>query len=233
MQVVILCGGKGTRLYPLTQKIPKAMVPIFGKPFLYYQIKLFKKNGFANFLLCVGYKGSFIKKYFGDGSKLGVRIVYSDEGQHLLGTAGALKKAEKLLEKEFMVIYGDSYINFNFKKAINFFHKHNKWGLMTVYKNDNKIEPSNVVVKNGYVVYYDKQEKIPEMHYIDYGLSIFKKDILKFVSKQKFIDLSLVFKKLIERKHLLAYPVKKRYYQIGNYKGLREFKSYIKEFLTK
>ena len=227
MQIVILCGGKATRLYPLTKKIPKSMMRFEGKPFLEQQLDLLKKNRIFDIVLCVGYKAEQIKKYFGDGRKFGVRIKYSSDKKRLLGTGGALKKAENFLEDSFMAMWGDSYLPFNFQKAIKFFKKFDKLGLMTVYKNMDRYEPSNVEVKDNLVKFYSKKRKTKKMKYIDYGVSIFKKEVLKFVPKNKVYDLSQLQQLLIKKRELLACPVEKRFYQIGSPEGLKEFKKYI------
>lgn len=228
MQVVILCGGLATRLMPITTKIPKSMVLIKNKPFLEYQLKLLKSNGLRDIVLCIGYKGAQIKKYFGKGKKFGVSIKYSSDGKKLLGTAGSLKKAEKLLKEEFLLMYGDSYLPFDFQRAIKFFREEKKLGLMTVFKNYNKYEESNVKVSGKMVKKYSKKFRTKDMRYIDYGASIFKKEILKFIPKNKFYDLSLIHKVLIDKEQLLAFDSKKRFYQIGSFEGLEEFKKYIK-----
>jgi len=227
MQIVILCGGEATRLYPLTKKIPKSMIKIGDKPFLEHQLDLLKKNRIFDIVLCVGYKAEQIKKYFGDGRKFGVRIKYSSDKKRLLGTGGALKKAENFLEDSFMAMWGDSYLPFNFQKAIKFFKKFDKLGLMTVYKNMDRYEPSNVEVKDNLVKFYSKKRKTKKMKYIDYGVSIFKKEVLKFVPKNKVYDLSQLQQLLIKKRELLACPVEKRFYQIGSPEGLKEFKKYI------
>ncbi len=212
MQVVILCGGKATRLHPLTKKIPKSMIKIADRPFLEHQLDLLKKNGFENILLCVGHKAKQIKDYFGNSVK------YSRD--ELLGTGGALKNAEKILEDTFLVMYGDSYLLFDFQKAIKFFQKSNKLGLMTVFKNINRYEISNVKIKKELVLSYSNKRK--DMEYIDYGVSIFQKQILKCIPQNKFFDLSQLHKLLIKKKELLAYEVKQRFYQIGTPEGLKE-----------
>jgi NDP-sugar pyrophosphorylase family protein len=226
--MVILCGGLATRLYPLTKKISKSMIKIEGKPFLEHQLDLLKKNGIKNILLCIGYKGEQIKKYFGNGRKFGVKIRYSQEKKKLLGTGGALKKAEKLLEDNFLVMWGDSYLPFDFQGAIKFFKKFNKSGLMTVYKNCDKYEPSNVEVEGNLVKVYSKKRKTKKMKYIDYGVSIFKKEALKYIPKNKVYDLSKLNQLLVKKKQLLAFPARKRFYQIGTFEGIEEFRRYIK-----
>lgn len=228
MQIVILCGGKATRLYPLTKKITKSMIKINGKPFLEHQLELLKKNGIFDMIFCIGYKGGQIEKYFGDGGRFGVKIRYSREKEKLLGTGGALKKAEILLDEIFFVIYGDSYLPFNFKKSINYFNKFDKLGLMVVYRNQDRYEKSNVVVKNSLVIEYNKKNQTKEMKYIDYGVSIFRKKALKFLPKNQVYDLSQLHQSLIKKKQLLAFPVRKRFYQIGTFSGIEEFREYLK-----
>ena len=228
MQIVILCGGKATRLYPLTKKIPKSMIRFEGKPFLEQQLDLLKKNRIFDIVLCVGYKAEQIKKYFGDGKNFGVEIKYSSDKKKLLGTGGALKKAENLLEDSFLVMWGDSYLPFNFQKAIKFFKKSNKPGMMIVFKNLNKYEPSNVEVKNNLVKSYSKKRKTKKMKYIDYGISIYRKEVLKHLPKNQICDLTKLQQALIKKRQLLAYPAEKRFYQIGSPDGLEELKNYIK-----
>jgi len=228
MQIVILCGGKATRLYPLTKKIPKSMMRFEGKPFLEQQLDLLKKNRIFDIVLCVGYKAEQIKKYFGDGKNFGVEIKYSSDKKKLLGTGGALKKAENLLEDSFLVMWGDSYLPFNFQKAIKFFKKSNKPGMMIVFKNLNKYEPSNVEVKNNLVKSYSKKRKTKKMKYIDYGISIYRKEVLKYLPRNQVCDLTKLQQVLIKKRQLLAYPAEKRFYQIGSPDGLEELKNYIK-----
>ena len=228
MQIVILCGGIAIRLFPLTKKIPKSLIRFAGKPFLEYQLELLKKNGIFDIVLCIGYKGEQIKKYFKDGRKFGLKIKYSSDKKKLLGTGGALKKAENLLEDSFLVMWGDSYLPFNFQKAIKFFKKSNKPGMMIVFKNLNKYEPSNVEVKNNLVKSYSKKRKTKKMKYIDYGISIYRKEVLKHLPKNQICDLTKLQQALIKKRQLLAYPAEKRFYQIGSPDGLEELKNYIK-----
>lgn len=228
MQIVILCGGAATRLHPLTKKIPKSLIRIARKPFLEHQLNLLKKNGISDIILCIGYKGEQIKKYFKDGKKFGVKIRYSSDGKKLLGTGGAFKKAEDLLEDIFLVMWGDSYLPFNFQKAIKFFKKSNKLGLMAVFKNLDKYELSNVEVEKNLVKSYSKKRKTKKMKYIDYGVSIYRKEVLKFIPKNQIYDLSRLQQTLIKKRQLLAYSAEKRFYQIGSPAGLEEFKNYIK-----
>jgi NDP-sugar pyrophosphorylase family protein len=229
MQIVILCGGKATRLYPLSKRIPKSIIKINGKPFLEYQLELLKKNGIFDMIFCTGHKGEQIEKYFGDGGRFGVKIRYSREKEKLLGTGGALKKAESLLDEIFFVTYGDSYLPFNFKKSIDYFDKFDKLGLMTVFKNCGKYEPSNVEVKENLVKSYSKKRKTKKMKYIDYGVSIFRKKALEFLAKNQVYDLAKLHQILIRKRQLLAFESKIRFYTIGSFRELEEFENYIKK----
>lgn len=227
IQVVILCGGMANRLQPLTDKVAKSMILVQGEPFLEHQLNLLRKYDIKGVVLCVGNFAEQIRYYFGDGKRWGVRLQYSYDGDEPLGTGGALKQAESLLGDVFMVMYGDSYLPFNFRSAIDFFQRFNKLGLMTVYKNQNQIEPSNVEVEGDYVKAYDKTLRTAQMEYIDYGLSIFRKPALGLIPAPTPIDLAYLHQELIKQRELLSFRVKDRFYQIGTAEGLREFSSHI------
>ena len=227
MQIAILAGGLATRLQLLTERIPKSMIMIEGKPFLQYQLEFLKKGGITNIVLCVGYLSEQIETYFGDGKRFGVNIRYSKEGERLLGTAGALKNAENLLEEEFFVMYGDSYLFLNFKEILLHFQKFNKSALMVVYKNHDKYDKSNVVVKNGMVKKYDKKHKTKDMIYIDYGVSILRKKVLDMIPRNEVYSLEELVPALINQNEMLAFETRERFFEIGSYRGLEEFKKYI------
>jgi MurNAc alpha-1-phosphate uridylyltransferase len=227
MQVAILAGGLATRLRPLTEKIPKSMVMIRGRPFLEYQLDFLKKSGVTSVVLCIGYLAEQIEDYFGDGRNLGMNITYSYEGQQLLGTAGALKKAEKLLEDPFFTMYGDSYLSLDFADAMSYFKSQNKLALMSVYRNCDRYERSNTVIEGGLVRTFSKKEKTEGMVYIEYGANIFRRPALELIPEGLPYSLEELFPELIRRKELLAYEVRKRFYQIGSAEGLEEFKRYV------
>jgi len=176
MQVVILAGGLGTRLRPLTYKIPKAMVPIKGKPFLEHQLKILKNNGLNDILICIGYLGEEVKKYFGNGEKWGLNIEYSFEREPL-DTGGAIKNAEDRLENEFLALYGDTFLDINYKDLISYSRKKAKLGTIVVFKNKPKIFKNNIEIN-------DKKEVIERVYQevesisIDYGVSEKSKNIL-------------------------------------------------------
>lgn len=226
MQAVILAGGLATRLRPLTETIPKSMVLINNKPFLQYQLELLKNNGVTDIVLCVGYLHEQIEDYFQSGKDFGVNIKYRREGTNLLGTAGALKNAADLLDEKFFLIYGDSYVFLDFQRIMSYFNAHSELALMVVYKNNDKYDKSNVCLNGDKVSKYDKNAG-ENMIYIDYGVSLLRKKILRFIPEGVIYSLDDVFKQIIKRNSMLAFEAKERFYEIGSFRGLGEFTNFI------
>jgi NDP-sugar pyrophosphorylase family protein len=222
MKIAILAGGLGTRLGSLTKDTPKSMIKICGKPFLEYQLGLLKKHHLREMVLCVGYLKDEIEGYFGDGSRFGVRIEYSEE-EKPLGTAGALRNARNLLEDDFLVLNGDSYLAISYGEVIEKYKLGNKLGLMVVYRNNDRYDKSNVTIADGLVTNYDRSGRIENMNYIDYGLSILNKKALEFVPQGKFSQLDEVYRELIKRRELMAFETDVRFYEIGSVQGLEDF----------
>lgn len=227
MQVAILAGGLATRLGEFTRHQPKAMVRIEGKPFLQFQLEFLRRGGVTDIVLCLGHLGEQIESYFGLGDKFGMSLKYSYE-KPLLGTAGALKNAQALLQEVFFTLYGDSYVFVDFKAALAFFASQNKLALMTVYQNFNRYDRSNTVVEGGMVKKFSKEEKNGDMVYIDYGVNIFRKQVLEMVPEGQPYSLEELFPRLIERKEFLAWEVKERFYEIGSPQGLKDFTDYVR-----
>ena len=227
MQIVILAGGLATRLRPLTEKMPKSMVLVEGKPFMEYQIELLKGQGVTDIVMCIGYLGEKIKDYFQDGERFGVRIRYSEEKDRLLGTAGAIKNAEPLLAEHFFVTYGDSFLMLDYGKIACYFERFDKLGLMVVYKNYNRWDRSNVVVEGNLVKVYDKKTQLPGMDCIDEGLSILRRRALAMLRPRKVRSLDDFYQGLIEAGELLAFETQQRFYEIGSPAGLEEFRQLI------
>ncbi len=225
--IVILAGGEGRRLYPLTKTIPKAMLKVAGKPFISHQLALLKKNGIKKVIICAGYLGRQIKDFVKDGRDFGVKINFSFDGRKLRGTGGAIKRALPFLEDVFFVIYGDSYLPVTFRPISDYFFSRCKNGLMTVLENDNKWGTNNVFYNKGNILMYDKERAMKDMRYIDYGLSIFRKDVFTGAAYGDIFDLANVYKGLIRKGDLLGYEVKKRFYEIGSRKGLMETRRYL------
>ena len=174
LPVAILAGGLATRLRPITEKVPKLLVEVAGEPFFSHQLHLLKKNGLTKIVLCVGYLGEKIVEHYGDGSKWGMHIEYSFDGERLLGTGGALVRALPRLGSAFYVLYGDSYLPIDYQAVGRAFLDSSQPGLMTVYENHGAYDASNVWFEAGSIRLYSKQEKLPQMHHIDYGLGVFR-----------------------------------------------------------
>ena len=228
MQAVILAGGLGTRLLPITRTVPKAMIPICGRPFLEYQIALLKSHGVTDLVLCVGHLGHVLESHFGDGSRFGVSIRYGREGERLLGTAGALKNVAPLLGTDFFVTYGDGYLALDYRGAMASFRQHRRVGLMAVYKNRDRYDRSNVVVTGRFVAGYDKRLRLPGMEYIDFGVSILRSEALQRIPSGRTVSLKELFASLIAERQLLAYKVRHRFYEIGSRDGLSEFEALVR-----
>jgi NDP-sugar pyrophosphorylase family protein len=227
--VAILAGGLATRLRPITEKIPKVLVPVAGKPFLAHQLELLRQQGIRHAVLCLGHLGEMVQHEFGDGSQHGVRLDYSFDGPVLLGTGGALKRALPMLGSRFFVLYGDSYLPTPFAPIADFFEESGKLGLMTVYQNEGKYDTSNVVFAHGEIQVYDKKQRHPSMEFIDYGLSIFRTEVFASRPSDKPFDLADVMTELVNKKQLAGYHVPQRFYEIGSHAGLSE----LNELLSK
>jgi len=220
--VVILAGGLATRLRPVTEKIPKALVDVGGKPFIYHQLRLLHSHGIQQVIISAWYHGDMIRDYVGTGEQFGMNVDYVFDGDSPLGTAGAIRKALPLLGSPFFVLYGDSYLPCDYAAIQAYFAAGGLSALMTVFRNFGKWDTSNVEIADGKVVRYDKVNKSTRMEYIDYGLGIFLPNIFKGLQEGQPANLEEVYQKLVVEKQLLAYDVPERFYEIGSFDGLHE-----------
>lgn len=227
--VVILAGGLATRLRPITEKIPKALIEVGGQPFIAHQLRLLKSHDVTSVIILAWYRGELIREYIGDGRQYGLDVQYAFDGDSPLGTAGAICHALSLLNGPFFVLYGDSYLPCEYDNIQKHFEQHNRLGLMTVYRNHGKWDASNVEMRNDEILCYDKKNRTSRMKFIDYGLGLFKPEVFAALPKDQPSDLSDVYQKLVTRSDLLAYEVKQRFYEIGSFEGLRE----LNELLTR
>jgi N-acetyl-alpha-D-muramate 1-phosphate uridylyltransferase len=227
MQAVILAGGLGTRLRPLTFSVPKPMVKINDKPFLEYELRLLKKNGFEEFVFCVEYKSEVIERHFGTGEMFGVSIIYSRDGDKQLGPAGALKKASSLLKKEFIVTYGDAFLQMDYRGFVETFHESGKLGMMAVFENHNEFGKSDLLVEDGMITRYNKSGNDPEIIWINFGATMLKKEALDLISPGIEVGEEQFYNSLIARRELAAFVTKERFYEIGTVQGLHEFENFL------
>jgi N-acetyl-alpha-D-muramate 1-phosphate uridylyltransferase len=225
MQCVILAGGRGTRLGPLTEDLPKALVDVAGRPFLEYQLELLRTGGVSEIVLCVGYLGSVVERTIGDGSRLGLSIRYSFDGSEPLGTAGAVRKALPLLGESFLVTYGDALLTVDHSAVARAHASSGLPALMTVLLNENRYAPSNAVVDGGLVVAYGKTPTPQNARWIDYGLLGFDRAAIEHSTDA---DLEPVLAKLADERQLVAYEVGERFYEIGDEAGLAETRAFVR-----
>ena len=226
----ILSGGLATRLRPLTEKIPKALVDVAGKPFIDRQLKLLKRRGIRQVVLCLGYKGQQVEQLVGNGEHWGLKVEYSYDGPELLGTAGALQKARCYLGDPFWVLYGDSYLDFEYPAVSDYFEREGagNLGMMTVFANQNRWDKSNVIFKNGHILRYDKRKQSSEMHYIDYGAAILRVSALDLIPKWPY-DLAYLYSRLVDSGLMLGYEITERFYEVGSYAGIQDADRYFAE----
>ena len=227
LPVAILAGGLATRLRPLTETVPKALVAVAGRPFLAHQLELLHARGVRHVVLCVGYLGEMIEREFGDGSTFRMRIDYSFDGDRLLGTGGALRRALPFLGREFMVLYGDSYLPIDYQAVAAAFERSGRDALMTVFRNEDRWDTSNVIFEADTIRVYDKQRPSPEMRHIDYGLGVFRAAVLEHWSVGERFDLSDVYHALAAQGRLAGFEVTQRFYEIGSHAGLAELEQLL------
>jgi len=225
--VAILSGGLATRLRPASEKIPKALWPVAGRPFLAHQLDLLQRQGVRHVVLCVGYLGERIREALPDGRPWGMTLQYSFDGPKLLGTGGAVRNALPRLGQRFFVLYGDSYLPTDYRAVAEAFARSRQAALMTVFRNEGKWDTSNVVFRNGQIVMYDKRQRTPEMEYIDYGLSVLTPDAFAGLESKTPLDLAEVFQKLVVEGRLAGYEVHERFYEAGSQTGLAELEGLL------
>ena len=217
MKVVILAGGLGTRLRPLTNKKPKPMLPLGKKPLLEHLIKWIRKNGVKEIVLCVSYLHKIIEDYFEDGQRFGVKIEYA-VSRKPLATAGQLKTAQKFIDGTFVCVYGDSIFDFNLKNMINEHKKKKSFITMSLYEYKTNIKYGVIDTKNnGKVLAWNEKPEIKSK--INMGCYIMEPNILDFIPKNKPYEMDDVIKKAISRhKSVNSILVKNGFIDVGDKK---------------
>jgi NDP-sugar pyrophosphorylase family protein len=229
LPVALLAGGMATRLRPFTEKIPKLLVEVAGEPFFSHQLRLLQAAGLTRIVLCVGYLGQQIVDRYGDGAKWGVHLDYAFDGPKLLGTGGALIAALPKLGDAFYVLYGDSYLPIDYRAVGDTFLRSGRLGLMTVYENQGRYDASNVEFAAGEIVRYDKQNRTPAMHHIDYGLGVFRAAAFDGFPRHEVVDLAQVQQALVARRQLAGCEIRQRFYEIGSHAGLNELDALLRQ----
>jgi NDP-sugar pyrophosphorylase family protein len=226
--LAILSGGLATRMLPLTENVPKSMLKVAGEPFIAHQLRLVRREEIRRVVLCIGCKGEIIKNFVGDGSAFDLEVFYCDDGPHLLGTGGALRKALPLLGSEMLVLYGDSWADSSYGAVVGAFRMSGKPALLTIFRNKGQWDRSNVWFENGHIILHDKCRMLPQMQYIDWGLSMIKAEVLARQPADTPFDLATLYCELSQTGELAGFEVATRFYEIGSIQGLRETDLFFK-----
>jgi NDP-sugar pyrophosphorylase family protein len=225
--VALLAGGMATRLRPITESIPKAMVEVAGRPFIDHQLDLLHANGMRRVVMCLGYRGQQLEHHVGDGSSRGMEVTYAYDGEKLMGTGGAIRRALHRLGDVFWVMYGDSYMDVDYRAVLDHFDRSGADALMTVLRNGNRWDKSNVVFKGGKLLRYDKKAQAPEMDYIDYGAALLRRTAAEEIPTDRPFDLAELYTALVSEGRMVGYEVTNRFYEIGTPAALDEAGRYL------
>ena len=225
--VALLAGGMATRLRPITETIPKAMVEVAGRPFIDHQLDLLQRNGVRRVVMCLGYRGQQLERHAGDGAARGMEIAYAYDGETLMGTGGAIRRALHLLGDTFWVMYGDSYMDIDYRAVLAHFDGSGADALMTVLRNGNRWDTSNVVFRDGRLVRYDKKHRTPDMDYIDYGVALLRRGAAERIPTDRPYDLAELYTALVSEGRMIGHEVTNRFYEIGTPAALEETGRYL------
>ena len=219
-QAVILAGGLGTRMRPMTEQVPKPMLPVNGTPFLEHQLLLLKRHGFTRALLLVAYLGEQIEHYFGDGRTLGMSLAYSYEPEPL-GTGGALKLAAPKLEETFAVLNGDTYLDIDYRAAAHDFEDSGADAMIVAYSNPQRAFKNNLSLNGKSTVAAYLKNGDERFTHVDAGATYFRRSVLQLVPADTKCSLEQeVFPQLIAQHRMMAWPTSTAFIDMGSPAGL-------------
>ncbi len=221
MQCVVLAGGLGTRMRPATEAVPKAMLEVAGKPFVDWQLELLARGGVERVLICTGHLGEQIADHVGDGTQWGLAVQYSSDGETLLGTGGALRRAldRDLLGERFLVTYGDAYLSVDLRLLMDRLDAVDVPAVMSVWHNCGAIVPSNADL-DGTRVVYRKTVTDPALEYVDYGMLALQRSVIEGIEPDRVVDLAAVLEELSAADAVAGFEVTERCYEVGSPEGL-------------
>lgn len=234
MQCVVLAGGLGRRMLPLTERLPKCLLLVAGRPFVDWQMEWLAAQGVEQVIMSVGYRGDLVRRHLGDGSRFGLQVCYVDDGDVPLGTGGALRLIvdRGIAEPIFFVLYGDSYLTTGLGEIETAYTVRSAPVLMTVYRDRDGLEKPNAVFDGTLVTRYEKglQDPPEEMRYVDYGLSLWERQVVEsMVPEGAVADLANLFRMLSEADQLAGLEMQERFYEIGSPRGLKDLESHLQE----
>jgi len=227
LPIAILAGGAATRLGTITRDVPKSLVDVAGRPFLVHQLELLRSRGLEDVVVCVGHLGAQIEAAIGDGSRWNMRVRYSYDGPQPLGTGGALRRALPLLGPAFFVLYGDSYLDCDYVAVERALLGGMHLAVLTVYRNEDRWDRSNVRCANGQIVRYSKSDQTPDMQHIDYGLAALREQAMLRYPDGEPLDLARVYEDLVAAGELAPFEVTTRFFEIGTPAGLAETRAHL------
>ncbi|HKO52658.1 MAG TPA: NTP transferase domain-containing protein [Polyangiaceae bacterium] len=225
MQAVILAGGLGTRLGARTRDLPKALLPIAGRPFLAWLAEALVRCGYRQLVLCIGHHGQQIVDFLGDGSGFGLDVTYSADGERLLGTGGAIRQAlsRDLLADSFLVTYGDSYLPFDYAAPLRDLQAHPEaLGTMSVFENHGAWDDSNCEIGRGLVLRYEKGVQDRALTHIDYGAIALRRSLIAQQPEQVAFGLDKLQHELAAAGCLRAFEATERFYEVGSERGIAD-----------
>jgi NDP-sugar pyrophosphorylase family protein len=226
--VAVLAGGLGTRLRELSgADVPKVLFSVNGRPFLDWKLSGLATAGVDEVVLLVGHQGSRIREHVGDGARFGLRVAYVDDGPALRGTGGALRHALGVLPETFWVTYGDSLLEVDLGAAERLFAASGCRALMTVLRNNDRWQPSNVVVDGDLVTAYCKDPPPDGADCIDYGMLLFERSAWSGLADDEPIDLADVLDPLVHARQVAAFEVTTRFHDIGTPDAVRETEAFL------
>lgn len=226
LPVCILAGGLATRLGERARTVPKVIVEVAGRPFVFHQLELLRSHGINRVVLCVGHLGDQVQETVGDGSRFGMKIDYSYDGPAPVGTAGAVRGALPFLGEAFFVLYGDTYLRIDYGAVQDTFGASGLPALLTVLRNEGRWNASNSSFADGRVVSHDKRRPAPDMCWIDYGLAVMTPQAMRMAAPEA-PDLSDVYSELARTGRLAGYPATERFYEIGTPAALAETDAFL------
>jgi MurNAc alpha-1-phosphate uridylyltransferase len=236
MQAVVLAGGLATRMRPHTLTVPKAMLSVAGRPFVDWLLERLVATGVADVVMCVAHLGEQIREHVGDGARFGARVVWSEEGPKLMGTAGAIRAALPHLEDTFLVTYGDSYLPFDYAEPLRILRANADCdGVMAVFKNAGKWDVSNVMLGGAppepWVLRYEKGagKTDPAFDHIDYGATAVRRSVIEAVPAGEPAAFDAIQRDLAARKRLRGCLAHERFFEIGSPEGLAELDRHLQK----
>ena len=224
-KVILMVGGLGTRLRPLTETTPKPMLKVGNKPILQTIVEKFAEYGYTNIIMCVNYKSHIIQDYFKDGSDFGVNIEYILENQRM-GTAGALSLLKEKPNEPFFVMNGDLLTNVNFEHLHNYHIATNSIGTMCVREYDFQVPYGVVNIKDSKIA--SIEEKPTHKFFVSAGIYMLSSEVLNYIPENQFYDMPTLFEKIIsEGKNAISFPLREYWLDIGK---MEEYKKANDEY---